>query len=265
MDDFFWGGTLAFKEQVIDRVKKRFEISHEDSSSFKYLGSQYKQYPVKILAYQQNYIDNKEFIPVKRKDKNSKLNRKERRLLRGAAGQLNWVASQTQPDIAFDACASCVSLKNAVICDILLVNKSIRKLKAVNIVLHFNDIGNIGEASTLCYCDSSFCNLKGENSQGVYMYIVFLQGSNGKVSPVTWQSKRIKRIVKSTLAEEALALDESADACFYVRTILCEISGKNEENIFPIIVNKDNKNLYDAVHWRIMIQVRHLQFTSKVG
>ena len=39
VDDFFWGGTLAFKEQVIDRVKRRFEVSHEESSSVKYLGS----------------------------------------------------------------------------------------------------------------------------------------------------------------------------------------------------------------------------------
>ena len=50
-----------------------------------------------------------------------------------------------------------------------------------------------------------------------------------------------------TLAAETLALDESTDACFYVRTLLCEISGKNEENIFPIIINTDNKNPHDAV------------------
>ena len=42
---------------------------------------------------------------------------------------------------------------------------------------------------------------------------VFLQGSNGKLSPVTWRSKKIKRIVERTLAAEALALDEPADAC----------------------------------------------------
>ena len=78
--------------------------------------------------------------------------------------------------------------------------------------------------------------------------IVFLQGSNGKVSPVTWQSKKIKRIVKCTSTAEALALHESTDQCFYVRTFLCEMSGKNEENIFPIIINTGNKNLYDAVH-----------------
>ena len=71
VDDFFWGGTLTFKEQVTDRVKKRFEVSHEESSSFKYLDSQYKQYPDKIPAHQQNYIDNMELIPVERENKNS--------------------------------------------------------------------------------------------------------------------------------------------------------------------------------------------------
>ena len=122
-----------------------------------------------------------------------------------------------------------------------MVNKSIRKLKADNVALHFNDAGSIEEASILCYCDSSFRNLKGENSQGGH--ILFLQGSNGKVSAVIWQSKKFKKMVKSTLAAEALALDESADACFYVRTLLCEICEKNEESIFPIIINSYNKNL----------------------
>ena len=170
VDDFFWGGTLAFKEQVIDRVKRRFEVSHEESSSFNYLGSQYEQYPETTLAHQQNYIDSMDLIPVKREDKNSELNRKEKRLLMGVAGQLNWVVSQTQPDIAFDACAACVSLKHATLHDIHMVNKSIRNFKAVNVALHFNNIGNIEEASILCYCDSSFRNFKGENSQGRHSF-----------------------------------------------------------------------------------------------
>ena len=125
VDDFFWGGTLAFKEQVLDRVKRRFDVSHEKSSSFKYQRPQYKQYPGKILDHRRNHIDNMELIPVKREDKNFELNRKEKRLRRGAAGQLNWVASQTRPDIAFDAFAACVSLKNATLHDIHMINKSI--------------------------------------------------------------------------------------------------------------------------------------------
>ena len=87
---------------------------------------------------------------MKREDKSSELNLKEKRLLRGAAGQLNWVASQTRPDIVFDACAACVSLKNATLREFHMVNNRIRKLKAVNVALHFNDIGNIEEASILC-------------------------------------------------------------------------------------------------------------------
>ena len=107
---------------------------------------------------------------MKRQNKNSELGMKEKRLLRGTDGQLNWVASQTQPDTAFDACAACVSLKNPTLGDIHMANKSIRQLKAVNIALHFNDIGNVEEASILYYRDSSFRNLKGENSQGGHSF-----------------------------------------------------------------------------------------------
>ena len=68
-----------------------------------------------------------ELIPVKREDNNSELNRREKRLLMGAAGKLNWVVSQTQSDIAFDACAACVSLMNATLCDIHMEHNYIRQ------------------------------------------------------------------------------------------------------------------------------------------
>ena len=35
---------------------------------------------------------------------------------------------------------------------------------------------------------------------------------------------------------------------FYIGTLFCEISTKNERNIFSIIINTDNKNLCDAVY-----------------
>ena len=42
VDDFFWGGSLLFKNQVICAVLKKFQISHQERATFTYLGLQMK-------------------------------------------------------------------------------------------------------------------------------------------------------------------------------------------------------------------------------
>ena len=255
VDDFLWGGSDKFKEEVIEKTKQTFEISKEDQGDLKYIGLDLKQNIDQISVSQKKYIDSLEEIETNSQRRNEEeLNSKEKRMLRGTIGQLNWIAFQTRPDMAFDACNAAVSLKNATIRDIKNANKSIRKAKAKEINIKFNNIGNLKQGEIVCFTDASFRNLKGEGSQGGH--IIFLKGTDN-FSPITWQSKKIKRIVKSTLAAEALALDEAADSCFYLKTILQEITGQNTG--YPIILKTDSRNLHDAVHSTKTIEDRRLK------
>lgn len=255
MDNFLWGGSEKFKEMVIDKTKQTFEISKEDQGDLKYIGLDLHQSRNQITVSQKKYIESLEEIETNSKRKNEEeLNCKEKRMLRGAVGQLNWIAFQTRPDMAFDACNAAVSLKNATIKDIKSINKSIRKAKAKESNIKFNNIGNLKQGEIICFTDASFRNLKGEGSQGGH--IIFLKG-NENFSPITWQSKKIKRIVKSTLAAEALALDEAADSCFYLKTLLQEITGQNTG--YPITLKTDSRNLHDAVHSTKTIEDRRLK------
>ena len=137
---------------------------------------------------QKKYIESLEEIEtISNRRNEEQLNSKEKRRLRGAVGQLNWIAFQTRPDMAFDACNAAVSLKNATIRDIKNANKSIRKAKAKEVNIKFNNIGNLKEGEIVCFTDASFRNLKGEGSQGGH--IIFLKG-NDNFSPITWQSKK---------------------------------------------------------------------------
>ena len=51
-----------------------------------------------------------------------------------------------------------------------------------------------------------------------------LMGEDGKFSPICWQSKRIRRVVRSTLAGETLALADGIDSAFYLATIYSELT-----------------------------------------
>ena len=255
VDDFLWGGTERFKEEVVEKTKETFEISKEDKGNLKYIGLDLKQSTDKITVSQKKYIQGLEPIQLENRfGKEEELNKKEKRLLRGIVGQLNWIAFQTRPDVAFDACNTAVSLKDATIKDIKSANKSIKKAKSSDINIQFNNVGNLEHAKIVCYTDASFRNLKGESSQGGH--IIFIK-SNKNFSPVTWQSKKIKRVVKSTLAAEALALDDAADCCFYLKTILQEIF--DQKINFPIILKTDSRNLYDAVHSTKTLEDRRLK------
>ena len=61
----------------------------------------------------------------------------------------------------------------------------------------------------LAYSDSSYANLKDGGSQGGFI-IFLIDADSVRLSAIAWQSKRIKCIVKSTLAADILALVDAA-------------------------------------------------------
>ena len=74
-----------------------------------------------------------------------------------------------------------------------------------------------------------------------------LADKQGNVCPLQWKSKKIKRVVKSTLAAECLALQEASETAFYLKTILAEILGVDVEQI-KIECYTDNKSLKESLH-----------------
>lgn len=70
--------------------------------------------------------------------------------------------------------------------------------------------------------------------------IIFLKGTNGKTCPIAWSAKKIRRVLKSTLAAEALSLVEGLDVCYFVRSIIREMF-----QVKDIVIKcfNDNKSL----------------------
>ena len=75
-------------------------------------------------------------------------------------------------------------------------------------------------------------------------YIVFLVGENRNTVPLSWRSRKVKGVVKSTLSAKTLALDESAIQSFYLKQVLAEIIDLSAEEL-PIIIYTDNHSLFE--------------------
>ena len=57
VDDLIWGGSILFKENIIDKIKEKFAISSVQSRKFRYLGLNIIQNYSGIMMHQNNYIN----------------------------------------------------------------------------------------------------------------------------------------------------------------------------------------------------------------
>ena len=111
--------------------------------------------------------------------------------------------------------------------DILDVNKIIGKAKSSKITLKYPHSGDDNDLCFMIFSDAALRDLTDGGSQGGY--VIFLVGKSGKFSPIWWNSKKIRRVVRSTLAAETISLYEAIDMAAFIATLFTEIpTGKDQ-------------------------------------
>ena len=89
-----------------------------------------------------------------------------------------------------------------------------------------------------------FGNLPDGGSQAGY--IILLIDSEGNVAPISWQSHKIRRIVRSTIAAETLAMSDALDAGILIASMWKEFVGVQCETMVEGIT--DCYSLYESVN-----------------
>ena len=108
---------MNFEESVIDVLKKTFKMSQDEFENFKYLSLDTEQKQDCIYLEQQMYINQLKEVHICKERKMSK------------KSPLNWTSSQTRPNMSFGPCKVSVSVVDAKISDLAIVNKYIPKLE----------------------------------------------------------------------------------------------------------------------------------------
>ena len=80
------------------------------------------------------------------------------------------------------------------------------------------------------------------DSQGGY--IIFLCDKFSKSVPLAWNSTRLKRVTRSTLAAETLALTDGCDTTFFIANLITDIG---LYKTIPITALTDNQSLNDTI------------------
>ena len=262
VDDFLHAGESEFGEHIMRKLRDRFLAGKIEVGNFGYVGFQVTQSDEGIELNQDDYVQGLDDVVVHRQqvcNKQEAVTSAEQTLLRGLVGCVNWAVQGTRPDVAFDVVDLSTRFQCASVGDLIRAVKVIVKLKSETVKVSFPNLGDCSTWSIVVFTDASHANIcNGQGSVGAHA--VFVRNSHWKTCPLHWQAGKIKRVVKSSLAAEALSLQEGVDAALYTRHVLCEIMGVSPKTL-PLIAYVDNKGLVEAVHSTRLVDDKRLRIT----
>ena len=248
VDDFLWGGTEWFENSIVGKIRNHFKVREQNCDVFKYIGMNIEQCDTGVAVHQNEYCKTLQAIqinPHRKKDKNLICTNEEKEKYRSLVGQLGWLGTNSRPDLSYDVLELSCKVSNPKIGDIFDANKCLMKAYMFESSMYFPKLNDLNNCKLVVYSDASHANLpNGVSSAGGF--IIFLADNKGNVCPLYWESRKIRRVVKSTLAAETLAAADAIDNAYYLGEILSQFLFKNEKDI-PIELYVDNRSLYDNV------------------
>ena len=237
VDDFIWSGVKQFEKDVISSVRNKFKVSKEDCDTFIYCGIDISDDGEQIYLSQGKYTDSLvpiDINPTRAMEKCSELNEEK------------WLGHQSRPGLLFETNSIAMNMKDSTVKDVLDVNKLITKSKMTKMAIKYQHLGPNEDLSLMVFSDASLGNLKDGGSQGGFF--ILLVGKSGKFSPIWWSSRKIRRVVRSTLAAETLAMADAINVALFLSTLYSElVTGNANGDILPLICVSDCKSLVDAV------------------
>ena len=174
------------------------------------------------------------------------LNSEERRQYRALVGSINWAAQQTRPDLVFDVMELSIKFKDPLVADLLRANKCIKRLRMDDVAVKFGCVSDkLEDLCIMTWSDAAFANLVDKVSSGGG-HVVFLADTNKRCCPLAWTANKVRRVVKSTVAAEALALEEAISHSVYLRALIKEIL-KCQNSDLAIVAWVDSGNLVKSL------------------
>ena len=263
VDDGLCFGDTIF-DNALNKLEEKFPFGSKRESDFTFTGIHVKQdQNFHIHLNQTDYILGIDPIQIdrsRRKTETATVTEGERQGLRGVIGSLQYAATNTRPDIAAKLSLLQSKITTACISDLLDANRLLGEAKKhAKVGITISSIP-LDQVRLVSYSDASFASRMNQQSQkgGLFLAVhadVFEQRS-ALASPLSWHSKKIDRVVASTLAAETYALSSVVDMTNWLRLTWewlkdPTINWREPETIWkhapPSIAVMDCKSLYDIL------------------
>ena len=212
---------------------------------------------MEIEVGQEAYIDALEQVPTKPLGPAS-TPLQNPKILRTCAGQLAWVANSTRPDQSFLASYLQGAQDKGTVAHVQMYNKAVREMKERKTCLRFPSSISDSEWRILCIADAGWGTRGNGESQGGYILCLTTQQmferKRTKAWIVDWQSKKLRRAVRSSVAAETLAGQNGLDGIEMFQALVEEtLRGVTPRNFRsqkpkdPAGLVIDSKGFYDAI------------------
>ena len=244
IDDFLHAGTDVFKEKVMDPIRKRFLAGKVEEKDFSYVGFRIRQSEKGIVLDQSSYVDNVEMEQLDQErlsQRSSELAAIEVTSYRSILGAINWIVLGSRPDKAFEMVELATKANSATVEDLIKARKVLRRLQEFESYIMFPCIDN--PWLIYVFTDASLANLPDGVSSSLGIVIFITDGN--RACPLSWHANKIKRVVRSTLAAETLALLEGLEEAMYLKTMIKKI---DTSQVIPIVGYVDNKSLVESIY-----------------
>ena len=269
VDDGIWCGDAAFVV-CVQKILQRFDFSSSetlknDGDSMKYLGVNIvcqsiagrKAFSIEQNDYYQklNEIDLvKNFGVLNDNKRKLELNAALRRQYQQILGCLMWLVTATRPALAFAVAVASQVSHSPTVAAAEKLNKVVRTARATaNYYMVYPSVGSyLGNLAIYVFGDAAFANNDDCGTQGGCAIFVGQRvpvsewdGREIPASLLYWQSRKLKRVVNSTLSAETIQAIESFDRGFGVLHLLREMTGVVNLSFFLIT---DCKSLVDHLN-----------------
>ena len=225
VDDGIGGGDSYFGK-VIQELRAIYNFGSYEEGEFTFTGIHFRQWlDGSIEMDQTSYVEKIAPIHVPRERRvqpNATLTPGEVKELRRLNGSLQYAAVHTRLDISAKVGFLQTRINKGEVQHLLEANRVLHETKTHRVSLMIVPIPE--ERVTFCtFSDASFATSKDNNSyQGTLVVATdwrMLANEQAVIVPVAWCSKKISRVVRSTLSAEVVFLSGSIDRMSWLRLL----------------------------------------------
>ena len=223
VDDGLGGGDSYFS-MVIQKLREKYSFGSYDEGEFTFTGIHFRQWDDGSIEYdQQEYLERIQpaHIPKhRRSEPEAHLSEAEVHELRRLNGSIQYAAVHTRPDLSAKVGMLQSIIPKAQIRHLIEANRLLHEAKANPVSLMIVPIQE--DHVTFCtFSDASFATSKDSNSYGGTLVVAtdwrMLANEKAVIVPMAWSSRKIARVVRSTLSAEVVSLCNSVDRMSWLR------------------------------------------------
>ena len=224
VDDGLGGGNSRF-EAKIRELESTFPFGSRRTGKFTFTGIDLQQHADKSISLSQSsYVKN--IVPIgisaeRRKVEESEVDDNEKHALRALVGSLQYASVNTRPDLASRLSFLQSAISKAKVSDLIEGNRVLHEAKREHDLSILIKSIPCSELRFLAFSDASFASAKNPDAHSGCIILATHKeiGQNARcpISPLSWGSKKIQRVVVSTLAAETMAMSSTLDQLSWLR------------------------------------------------